>query len=129
LSANWDCGLNNPKLKKRLGVEMGFLIQIDWERLLNTYGWPTVILIILLGVLYKAVWPRVTKYLDSQEKIAEDARLALIKRADKLEEREDGLLNGFKNILEASADRNQKQIELLEEIVVITKDTNSKVEK
>jgi F0F1-type ATP synthase membrane subunit b/b' len=108
---------------------MGFLIQIDWERLLNTYGWPTVILIILLGVLYKAVWPRVTKYLDSQEKIAEDARLALIKRADKLEEREDGLLNGFKNILEASADRNQKQIELLEEIVVITKDTNSKVEK
>lgn len=103
--------------------------QIDWERIFNTYGWPTIVLLGVLFFFYRAIWPRISKYLDSQERIAEDARVALIKRAEKLEEREDGLLNGFKEILEASAERNQRQIELLEEIAVITKDTNAKVDK
>lgn len=97
---------------------------MPWERIFNTYGWPTLILIIIAFVVYKAIWPRVTKYLDSQDEIAKEARQAIIKRAEKLEQREDGILRSFQQILESSAERNQKQIELLDEIAAITRDTN-----
>lgn len=96
---------------------------MDWERIFNNYGWPTLVLVIVALVFWKAIWPRITQYLDDQRAVAEDARLALKNRADKLEEREDTMLtsfkdtlNGVRDALETSAKRDEAQIKLLEQV-------------
>lgn len=100
---------------------------MDWERIFNTYGWPSAILLVVTVVFYKAVWPRITLYLDDQRRVAEEARITLVNRAQKLEEREDTLLEGFKRVLDSSTERNQRQLEVLDEIAALTRDTNMRV--
>ena len=97
---------------------------MNWEHVLNTYGLPMMIIAGMAFAFYKGIWPRITQYLDDQRQIAEDARKALVNRAEALEKREDTVLTGFKDILDSSAQRNQKQLEILDQISTITKDTN-----
>jgi hypothetical protein len=110
---------------------MAFIVAIDWERIFDRYGWPTLILVIVGVIFKKAIWPRITKYLDAQERIADEARTAIINRANKLEEREDTQLKGFtealdglKDVLETATRRQETQILLMEETLKLVKDTN-----
>ena len=103
------------------------LFQVDnssaLERILSVYGWPTLLLVILALVFRYAVWPRITRHLDKQEQVADEARKALTDRASKLEEREDTLLVQFKetltslkDTLDKASQRTETQIRLLEQV-------------
>ena len=113
---------------------------MDWEKILSNYGWPTLILSLIVLFFYIKIWPEIVKHLDeqrkaateareSQQKIADAAREALTRRADKLEEREDTVLSSFKDVLEASAERNQKQLEVLGEIASLVRDNNNRLKR
>lgn len=106
------------------------LFQVDsagpwYERIFDKYGWPTLILAIIAGFFYKAIWPRIVQYLDDVRQRDIQAHETLKEHAKNLESREDTLLKEFKDSLvglketiDSNTQRNQAQINLLEEVAM-----------
>lgn len=95
-----------------------------FEQILNKFGWPILILGIIAAITRYTIWPRVAQYLDDARTAQLEAHQTLKDRATKLEAREDDLLSEFKgsidNLTESlahNAQRNDKQIELIEEVL------------
>ena len=98
--------------------------QTDWERILDRFGWPTLIVITLAVLGRTIIWPiikqkldqgdrsaaRVTELLENQV-LKADARM---ERADKVQE---GLLREFKDAIEQNVRESKRQAELLEELL------------
>jgi hypothetical protein len=100
------------------------LLQIEWERILDRFGWPTLILAVLALIGRTVVWPIIKKKLDEGDKAA--ARVnelmesqilkadAKMERADKIQE---GLLTDFKEAIDQVGHQSKRQAELLEELL------------
>lgn len=104
---------------------MAIILFIDWEVIFDKYGWPTTVLLVLLAVsaavIRKAIWPRVTQYLDDARQATLDAKQQLVDRAKRLEELQDGMMQDFKDTLDKAGQRADKQIELLGELLDIAR--------
>jgi hypothetical protein len=100
------------------------VLQIEWERILDRFGWPTLILTCLVIIGRTVVWPIIKKKLEEGDKAA--ARVnelmesqilkadAKMERADKMQE---GLLTDFKEAIDQVANQSKKQADLLEELL------------
>lgn len=103
---------------------MAFVSQVDWERILDRFGWPTLILFVIALIGRTVVWPIIKKKIEEGEKAA--ARVtelmetqilkadAKMDRADKINE---GLLTDFKEAIDQIAHQGKRQAELLEELL------------
>lgn len=109
---------------------------MDWEKILSNGVTPVVVLF-TIGVIVKyAVWPRITQYLDDARNDRIEAQRILRQRAENLEKREDTQLTGFiktldglKDVLEASINRQEIQAKMMEETLKTVKDTNDFIRK
>ena len=100
------------------------LAQIEWERILDRFGWPTLILIVVAIIARTFIYPlikqkleagdraqaRVTELLENQV-LKADQR---IERADRIQE---GLLVEFKDAVEQVGRDARRQTEVLEELL------------
>jgi hypothetical protein len=110
---------------------VAILLFIDWERFLDKYGWPALGLGIVGYIIWKAVWPYVKQYLDDTRNERIEAQRVLRERALNLEKREEQQLAGFtdaleklKDTLEANSRRQETQISMMEQTLMLVKDNN-----
>lgn len=103
---------------------MAFVFQVDWERVLDRFGWPTLILVVVAIIGRTVAWPIIKQKLEQGDRSAArvnelletqilkaDARM---ERADKIQE---GLLTDFKEAIDQVAHQGKRQAELLEELL------------
>lgn len=102
---------------------VGF-IQIDWERILDRFGWPTLILVVLALLGRAIVWPIIKQKLDQGDKASARVNELLesqIQKADTRTEHVDkiqeGLLADFKEAIDQVGHQAKRQAELLEELL------------
>lgn len=100
------------------------LLQVEWERVLDRFGWPTLILLVLAVLGRTIVWPIIKKKLEEGDKAAarvNDLLETQIQKADAKMERADkiheGLLTDFKEAIDQVANQSKRQAELLEELL------------
>lgn len=105
---------------------------IDWEHILDKWGWPTLILFVVCGALTWLVKtvavPQIEAYVTRTRALADDARAQLKEHTAKLEQTQDTILvgftttlDGFKDVLDANSRRTEKQIDMLTEILTEVK--------
>lgn len=108
------------------------LLFVDWEHILDKWGWPTLILFVVCGavayVIKSFVMPQVNAYIERNNKLADAAQQILKDKSDRLERVQDTILTGFTNtlqdfkgVLDANTRRTEKQIEMLSEILTEVK--------
>lgn len=101
---------------------------IDWEHILDKWGWPTLVLVavcVTIGWLVRTfIIPQATKYIERSQRIDDESRSAFKDRAERLEVAQTTLLQGFtstlsdfKTVLDTNAKRAEKQIDMLTEIL------------
>lgn len=103
---------------------MALALQLDWERILDRFGWPTLILVVVAILARTVAWPIIKQKLDAGDKAAARVNELLenqtikaderIIRADKIHE---NLLSGFKEAIDQVANQSKRQAELLEELL------------
>jgi Tfp pilus assembly protein PilE len=122
---------------------MGLILVIDWEKVLANGITPVVVLVVVGIVAKYALWPYVKQYLDDArsarmkaQEVLEQQAATLQKRTEKLESREDQLLDKFGETLDAlnatlgnSVSRQDKQIELLAEVASQTREARTDINK
>jgi len=105
-----------------------FTLQVNWENILERWGWPTLILfaviVFIAWSVRTALIPAINRYIDRAEKQADEVQNILKDRAQTLETTQTSLLRefsktleAFKEILEASNRRAEKQVEMLTEVL------------
>lgn len=108
------------------------LLIVDWEHILDKWGWPTFVLFVVCGgiawIVKSFVMPQVSAYIERNNRLADEARVALKTQTERLEHQQDTVLVGFtntlqdfKNVLDASTRRTDKQIDMLAEILTEVK--------
>lgn len=109
---------------------MGILFQTDWEPILNRWGWPTLIAVVLGLVLWKGVWPIIKRQLDEAEKARLAAQQVLTDQLAKAEariERADQRQETFATKVAEALDEqnrvNSRMADSIEELLERTKRT------
>lgn len=100
------------------------LAQIDWERILDRFGWPTLILVVLAILARTVAWPIIKQKLEAGDKatarvneLLENQILKADAKTDRADKLHEGLLTDFKEAIDQVANQSKRQAELLEELL------------
>lgn len=103
---------------------MGTVLQVDWERVLDRFGWPTMILVVVAIIGRTVAWPIIKQKLEQGDKAAarvnellETQILKADARMERAEKVEEGLLREFKDAIEHGVKESKRNADLLEELL------------
>ena|SRR5687768_11265057 len=103
---------------------MAIILQIDWERVLDRFGWPTLILAVMAVIGRAVVWPIIKQKLEAGDRasarvneLLENQILKADARMDRADKIHEGLLREFKEAIDQGVRESKRQAELLEELL------------
>lgn len=124
---------------------MAIIIAIDWSQALEKYGFPTAALFVVVGLVVwvtkKALIPFFTDYVQQAKEDAAEARRTAEEASKKVtsmlenqlakaeaslqrtQNLEDNVFEGLKEALDNSVRRQDKQIELMSEVLSVSHET------